>query len=98
MRVKKAQVKANGDGLDNLIRAAGLRSCKPHGQVVAPECEARVRTAARFLSERARHFGVIAMKDRSIERSRATRATATPAPTPEALVAEAVRAQNQPAT
>lgn len=99
VRVKRAQLKANGDGLDNLIRAAGLRTCKPHGQVVDATCTTRARVAARYLAERARHFAVIVMADRSIERTRAARAAAIPAPTAEALVAQAVAtAQTAPTT
>jgi hypothetical protein len=99
-RVKKTQMKATGDGIDNMIRAAGLRTCKPHGQKIAPEHEARVRNTVKYLMERARHFGVIQMKDRSIERSRAKRAAApaVETATPEALVARAVAEGNVAAT
>lgn len=85
-------VAANGDGLSNLLRAAGLRTCKPHGHAINPAFEERVRAATTFFRERAKKFGLIQLTERSESRSRARRATAaervaeitgeTPAPAP----------------
>lgn len=69
-RSRKGQVKASGDGFATLMRAAGLTTCKPHGQQVNPEHADRVATVLRYWRERANHFGVCEMGDNSATRSR----------------------------
>ena len=69
-------VAATGDGLNMLLRTAGLRTCLPWGQKIAPEVESRVRSAVATLRERAKKFGLIRLGERSEVRSRARRATA----------------------
>jgi hypothetical protein len=76
---KARKMKGSGDGLDNLLRAAGLRSCKPHGHVIAEENKALVRRTSKFLHERAKHWGVLDLGDRSARRVRARRVQQTAA-------------------
>jgi hypothetical protein len=75
-RGRKSAVKlpATADSLDNLMRAAGLRSCAPHGHVVAPAFATRARAASAYFAARAREFGVVNMAVQSARRSRAARA------------------------
>jgi hypothetical protein len=70
-------VAATGDGFNNLMRAAGLRTCLPHGQKVAESNEEAVRAATTYFRERATEFGLISLTERSENRSRARTAAQT---------------------
>jgi len=74
-RGRRARVVANGDGFKNLLRAAGLQDCKPHGQKVAPEWRDLAKTVAAYWRKRAEKWGVIALTDNSARRSREGRTT-----------------------
>jgi hypothetical protein len=89
---------ATGDGLDMLFRTAGLRTCMPWGQKLNPETEARARQTTEWFSARAAEFGVIRVSETSANRSRARRATQTPAErVAEAVAAAPVAAEGTPA-
>lgn len=74
-RGRRPRVEANGDGFKNLLRAAGLQDCVPHGHKVAPEWAELAKEVSSFLRKRARKFGVIALRDNSARRSREGRTT-----------------------
>lgn len=73
-RGRRTVLKANGDGLKNLLRLAGLQDCRPHKQVVDPQHKERVAAVAAYFYERARHFGLIDLNDNATRRSRGRRA------------------------
>ena len=75
-KLEGAPVAANGDGLSNLLRAAGLRTCLPHGQKVSDAAETRARATCALYLARAKKFGVINLAERSETRSRARRTAA----------------------
>ena len=75
-RGRRTQVVANGDGFKNLLRAAGLQNCTPHGQKVGPQWVELAKDVSRYLRARAVKFGVIALADNSARRSREGRSVA----------------------
>jgi hypothetical protein len=66
-------VPATGDGFNNLMRAAGLRTCLPHGQKVAEAFAEKVAATVEYFRERAKKFGLVNLAERSEVRSRVSR-------------------------